>query len=609
VKRSTENLNSPNRSASDAGAAALSESQSIRLQEVTASPSGRGAMTLEEQIRGAGMLLVPVSETGDLLRMPARGEDWFSDLICHSQMGRSLLARAVRCWTDERSPRPVEMIPGLLFAPVPMVCRRRRTGYAVAVLPTTYLLESEHLAPLCQSARLDFELVTRLLAQLPPAAPTDVPRFVSLVHHLHAAHARILNYEHDIEATGQQLAESYEEISLLYTITQSMRVVQQPERFVSMVCEELLGTLPYAWIGVLMSGALGMRNKDAATGLDGGNAHLALSALHQTLADEFLVFGHLSSSKEKLRELADELLADAEPNTPIVLEPNVSERYDHFRGLGKTALVHPVSSEDQVLGIIIAGDKLGEDTSASSVDMKLLGATSNHMAIFLENAALYDDLNTMFLGSLEALTASIDAKDRYTCGHSRRVAHLTQELARASGLDEKVVERMHIAGLVHDVGKIGVPERVLLKPGKLTDEEFGWIRRHPEMGYRILKDIPQLHDILPGVLYHHERWDGRGYPAGLKGEEIPQVARLIGLADAFDAMSSNRTYRSAMDRREVLKEVERCAGQQFDPELVPCFLELDFSEFDRLVDEHKAADHPATKPLHSAEPESRGKAA
>jgi HD-GYP domain-containing protein (c-di-GMP phosphodiesterase class II) len=196
----------------------------------------------------------------------------------------------------------------------------------------------------------------------------------------------------------------------------------------------------------------------------------------------------------------------------------------------------------------------------------------------------------MFLGTLEALTASIDAKDRYTCGHSERVAHLTRALAETLGQDEATLKRMHIAGLVHDVGKIGVPESVLLKPGRLTEEEFAWIRLHPEMGFRILKDIPQLNDVLPGVLHHHERWDGRGYPHGLAGEDIPLIARLIALADSFDAMSSSRTYRKAMSRSTVLEEIRRNAGTQFDPDLVPAFVSLNFSEYDRLVREHSATD-------------------
>jgi HD-GYP domain-containing protein (c-di-GMP phosphodiesterase class II) len=281
-------------------------------------------------------------------------------------------------------------------------------------------------------------------------------------------------------------------------------------------------------------------------------------------------------------------------NAPTVIEPHRNPEYAAFASLGRTLLVHPVTVAGKIIGVYVAGDKRGPDPAASNTDMKLLGAAATHTAIFLENAALYDDLNSMFIGTLYALTASIDAKDRYTCGHSRRVAHLTRQLAEAIGLDEYTVERMHIAGLVHDVGKIGVPESVLLKPGRLTESEFEWIRQHPDIGYRILKDIPQLRDILPGVLHHHESWNGKGYPTGLKGEEIPLVARLICLADAFDAMSSTRTYRSAMGRKEVLAEIARCAGVQFDPALASLFVTLNFDVYDQMVIDHRAADTAPT---------------
>src|SRR5690606_20290161 len=134
--------------------------------------------------------------------------------------------------------------------------------------------------------------------------------------------------------------------------------------------------------------------------------------------------------------------------------------------------------------------------------------------------------------------------------HSERVAYMATRLGEAIGLDAETAQRLHIAGLVHDVGKIGVPEAVLCKPGRLTDEEFKLIKLHPEIGHRILRDIPQLADVLPGVLSHHERWDGKGYPHGLAGEEIPMFGRLIAIADSFDAMSSTRTYRSAMPREK-----------------------------------------------------------
>lgn len=235
----------------------------------------------------------------------------------------------------------------------------------------------------------------------------------------------------------------------------------------------------------------------------------------------------------------------------------------------------------------MAGNKHGDDPLVSGSDLKLLNAAAGQLSVLLENAALYDDQRTMFLGTLEALTASLDAKDPYTCGHSERVAYLASELALAHGMTEQQAARVRVGGLLHDVGKIGVRESVLLKPGRLTDEEFEEIKKHPEIGHQILRDITLLEDVLPGVLHHHERFDGRGYPSGLKGESIPLIARLIGLADAFDAMSSTRTYRSALDRTKVLQEIRDGAGTQFDPDLATAFLTLDLQEYDRMVARHQ----------------------
>jgi HD-GYP domain-containing protein (c-di-GMP phosphodiesterase class II) len=301
-------------------------------------------------------------------------------------------------------------------------------------------------------------------------------------------------------------------------------------------------------------------------------------------------------SAAEIRKVVQQLIPPVQSaGAPVVLDPARNSDSSPLQALGRTVIVHPImppgsanADSGAILGVLVAGDKHGSDVTVSNVDIKLLGATASNMAIFLENAGLYDDLNAMFMGTLEALTASIDAKDRYTCGHSQRVAHLTQQLARAVGLDEYTVGRCRIAGLVHDVGKIGVPEGVLLKPGRLTAEEFALIQKHPEIGHRILKDIPQLSDVLPGVLYHHERWDGRGYPHGLAGEAIPLVARLIGLVDAFDAMSTSRVYRSSLTRPEVLAEIVKCSGSQFDPELARVFVRQDFSDFDQLVRDHRA---------------------
>ena len=147
--------------------------------------------------------------------------------------------------------------------------------------------------------------------------------------------------------------------------------------------------------------------------------------------------------------------------------------------------------------------------------------------------------------------------------------------------------------LVHDVGKIGVPESVLQKPDRLTREEFGLIQQHPEIGCRILRDVPQFSSVLPGVLHHHERWDGNGYPHGLSQSEIPLIAHILGVADTFDAMSSTRSYRQAMTRDVVIAEMVRCAGTQLDPALVSVFVMLDFARYDETVRRHAEQYHQA----------------
>ncbi|MCM1261926.1 MAG: diguanylate cyclase [Butyrivibrio sp.] len=181
------------------------------------------------------------------------------------------------------------------------------------------------------------------------------------------------------------------------------------------------------------------------------------------------------------------------------------------------------------------------------------------------------------LVTIEAITTvanTIDAKDDYTRGHSFRVAAYSEELARSLGWSEEDIYNIHYVALLHDIGKIGVPDSVLNKPFKLTDVEFEMIKSHTLMGAEILKDIRMFPNVSVGAKYHHERYDGRGYPEGLKGEEIPIVARIIGIADSYDAMTSNRVYRKRLQDQKVREELIRGKGTQFDPHLVDLFMEL-----------------------------------
>jgi response regulator RpfG family c-di-GMP phosphodiesterase len=183
-----------------------------------------------------------------------------------------------------------------------------------------------------------------------------------------------------------------------------------------------------------------------------------------------------------------------------------------------------------------------------------------------------DLINSMYVRSIDALIKALEAKDFYTRGHSQRVTIYSVAMAREMGLPEEEIERLRRAAVLHDLGKIGVREVVLNKPGRLTDEEYGEIIRHPETAMRILEPIPFFQPLLPAILHHHERFDGRGYPARIAGDRIPLPSRIMAVADTFDAMTSTRAYRNALPVAEANAEIRRCAGTQFDPEIVPLFL-------------------------------------
>ncbi len=178
------------------------------------------------------------------------------------------------------------------------------------------------------------------------------------------------------------------------------------------------------------------------------------------------------------------------------------------------------------------------------------------------------------LDSIMAIANIIDAKDAYTSRHSVRVAKCAEAIARKLGWSEEEVQNLYYVALLHDIGKMGVPDFILNKPTRLTDEEFALIKRHPLIGNDILKNVHVIKDVATGALYHHERYDGKGYPFGLKGEEIPLCARIIGIADTYDAMTSDRIYRAKLPREKVIHEFEQCAGTQFDPKLSAIFVDM-----------------------------------
>lgn len=202
-----------------------------------------------------------------------------------------------------------------------------------------------------------------------------------------------------------------------------------------------------------------------------------------------------------------------------------------------------------------------------------LGIKKFHLAS--SKMAILKDLKELFYKTIKSISSALDSKDPYTHGHSLRVTLYSLILAKEMGFDEKLLEEIETAGLLHDIGKIAIPQNILCKPGKLTDEEFAVMKSHPNNSERLILSVKKLAGISSWLKAHHERWDGKGYPDGLKGDEIPLSSRIVAIADTYDAMTSTRSYRKALDHEVAIEEIKRCSGSQFDPNLAGKFIELE----------------------------------
>ncbi len=390
----------------------------------------------------------------------------------------------------------------------------------------------------------------------------DVQVFRQTLSQLREEQSLFVQHEVIVRDMGDRLMQSYEEANALFRVIRFMTTTDDPLAQMQLLCNIVQQAMPFQWIALVFhDNALVTPHLRGRTIL-GGDAAVAevLAAPMSTMLDAC-----------KLESWAK------------VLEPATDEL---SRAVGCEILRDTISHDGVVVGILLAGGKICENGEIGSPEILFLNALADFIGTYHENAMRFSEQRAMSNGTLQALCAAIDAKDPYTRGHSERVALLSMAIALELGMTAESAERIRISGLVHDVGKIGVPEAVLCKPAALTNEEFAMIRKHPEIGRTILEGIPLLEDVLPGVMHHHERYDGKGYPHGLVGDAIPLSARIIGLADAFDAMSSSRSYRAAKPRDTVLAELQRCANTQFEPSILAAFMRVDLTPYDKLLARH-----------------------
>lgn len=362
-----------------------------------------------------------------------------------------------------------------------------------------------------------------------------------------------------VETLSQNLSASYEDSSLLYRITQSQRLAESNRKSGRMALEWLAEAVPAEAIAMLLFTADGSRvSSDSRVWLTHGKCPIEAGDLLRLI--EHL---RLSPAERPFVANSTTTTADSWPCKGI-RQLVVAPLADGDSLSGWLAAINHVESEKSEKGKPGAGE-------FGTVEAGLLSFVGAILGIHGEGIDRSPEKSEMFSGIVHALTSAIDAKDQYTRGHSARVARISVRLAGELGCDENTQNTIYLAGLLHDIGKIGVDDRVLQKPGKLSEEEYEHIKSHAEVGHRILHGLKQMDDILPVVLHHHEWWNGGGYPQHLPSVQIPLAARIVAVADSYDAMSSDRPYRKGMAEDHIDRIFREGSGSQWDPCVVAAF--------------------------------------
>lgn len=357
-----------------------------------------------------------------------------------------------------------------------------------------------------------------------------------------AALSPILRREEELDLTARELALAYDELSLVYELCSILPSLSGETEMAEAVLEHLSRAVPSDASVLLCSDGEGdFPTLVAARAAEEKDLALTTRAAHWAVRE-----GLMTEASRGLLVTAAEISVDR---------------------IEGQLLITSARSAGQVHDLLVLA-RWDPARTFSTGEVKLVCAAARQTALALSGIRLRENLSNLFLSTVRALAAAVDAKDPYTRGHSQRVAALAVAVGRQLGLRKDEIEQLQLAALLHDVGKIAVSTEVLTKPGALNGHEWGMIKSHPTEGAEILACVPQLAPIVQVVRYHHEHLDGSGYPEGLKGEEIPLPARIVGACDAYDAMTSARTYRGPMPPDTALAELKAAAGTIFDERVV-----------------------------------------
>lgn len=353
----------------------------------------------------------------------------------------------------------------------------------------------------------------------------------------------------DVEQLVDQIESTYEEISLLHSLTRNLQISRSPVELAELCLERMHALIRPA------GNAIWIEEKS-------GCPHFLMRGNVPVDEENFV---RLTARFEK-HDWSRPLVMNDLDNAPLEGEPPL--RVD-FPGLTSLVLV-PISERRYRAGWILSCNFSG-GREFGTVEASLLSSIATILGTHVRNIDLYRQHDELLLTFVRSLVSTLDAKDPYTRGHSERVALIARRLGQEFQLSEPELHDIYLSGLLHDIGKVGVDDRILRKPGQLTHEEFQEIQKHPMIGFQILKELTNLSKVLPGVRSHHESYNGRGYPDGLTGDDIPIMARILAVADSYDAMGSDRPYREGMPLEKIEEIFQRGAGKQWDAKVIDAY--------------------------------------
>ncbi len=373
----------------------------------------------------------------------------------------------------------------------------------------------------------------------------------------------------EITALSEQLMISYEELTLIYKLSEQLQNRKQFSELFYECADDLNELIDFDSLLLFVKSS-------------SDSNPIILTAGNISLTDEIVKTAgtYLIKKHQQMQIPKPILLTDLSAHPYLV---------SIFKTTSVNLLAWPIIINNHKSGTL-AILKRSASRQFDSADTKMIATIARHISWFLENRMLINDLEELLMGLLSSLVNVIDAKDPYTRGHSQRVALIAMRIAQTLQFSQNECDRIYLAGLLHDIGKIGINDSILGKPGKLTNEEFKTMQSHTNVGAKIISALKQFKPIIPGVLYHHERYDGKGYPEGLSGKQIPVMGMIVGLADCFDAITSDRTYHKAMSFDKALNEIRINANSSFDPDIIAGLLDYDidklYEELTNIADSH-----------------------